>query len=71
VQLELWARIAEEGVKQNWSLEQIRDRIVDEDKVMSQVAIVSFIKSHPIYSKTVLENCVKGFIEYAKQKQIS
>jgi glyoxylase-like metal-dependent hydrolase (beta-lactamase superfamily II) len=71
VQLELWARIAEEGVKQNWSLEQIRDRIVDEDKVMSQVEIASFIKSHRIYSKTVLENSVKGFIDYAKQKQAS
>ena len=71
IQLELWAKIAEEGVKQNWSLEQIRDRIIAEDKVMSQVAIASFIRSHRIYSKTVLENCVRGFIEYAKQKQAS
>lgn len=71
LQLELWAKISEEGVKQNWSLEQIRDKIVAEDKVMSQVEIASFIRSHRIYSKTVLENCIKGFIEYAKQKQAS
>ncbi len=71
LQLELWAKIAEEGVKQNRSLEQIRDRIIAEDKVMSQIEIASFIRSHQIYSKTVLENCVKGFIEYAKQKQVS
>jgi len=69
LQLELWARIAEEGVKENQSLEQIRDRIISEDKVMNQIS--DFIKSHHIYSKTVLENCVKGFIEYAKQKQVS
>ncbi len=69
-QLKLWAKIAEEGVKQNWTLEQIRDRIIAEDKVMSQVEIADFIKSHRIYSKTVLENCVKGFIEYANQKQV-
>lgn len=69
VQLELWARIAEEGVKTNQSLDQIRDRIIAEDKVLSQVAVASFIESHRIYSKTVLENCVKGFIDYAKQKQ--
>ncbi len=69
LQLELWAKIAEEGVKKNWSLEQIRDKIVAEDKVMNQV--FGFVKSHRIYSKTVLENCVRGFMEYAKQKQVS
>ena len=68
-QLQLWADIAEQGVRENWSLEQVRDRIIAEDKVMQKVA--DFIKSHRIYSKTVLENCVLGFIEYAKQKQRS
>ncbi len=34
LQLELWARIAEEGVKKNQSLEEIRDRIIAEDKVI-------------------------------------
>jgi glyoxylase-like metal-dependent hydrolase (beta-lactamase superfamily II) len=67
LQLKLWADIAEEGVKENWGLEQTRDRIIAEDKSMRLVA--DFVKSHRIYSKTVLENCVKGFIEYAKQKQ--
>jgi glyoxylase-like metal-dependent hydrolase (beta-lactamase superfamily II) len=65
LQLQLWADIAEEGVKKNWSLEQIRDKIVAEDDAMRLVA--DFVKSHRIYSKTVLENCVRGFIEYAKQ----
>jgi glyoxylase-like metal-dependent hydrolase (beta-lactamase superfamily II) len=67
-QLELWAKIAEEGMKQNRSFEQIRDRIIVEDKVMNQPAIASFIRSHRIYSKTVLENCIKGFVEYSKRK---
>ena len=71
LQLELWSKIADEGVKQNWSREQIRDRIVAEDKVLSQVEIASFVRSHRIYSKTVLENCVRGFVDYAKQKQLS
>ena len=69
IQLQLWAEIAEEGVKKNWSLEQIRDRIIVEDNVMG--LIKDFVMSHRIYSKTVLENCVRGFIEYAKQKQSS
>lgn len=67
LQLELWSKIAEEGVKKNQSLEEIRDRIIAEDKVMTKIG--GFVKAHHIYSKTVLENCVKGFIEYAKRKQ--
>jgi glyoxylase-like metal-dependent hydrolase (beta-lactamase superfamily II) len=67
LQLQLWADIAEEGVRKNWSLEKTRDRIIVQDEVMHKVA--DFIKSHRIYSKTVLENCVRGFIEYARQKQ--
>ena len=68
IQLQLWAEIAEEGVKKNWSFEQIRDRIIVEDNVMG--LIKDFVMSHQIYSKTVLENCVRGFMEFAKQKQI-
>jgi glyoxylase-like metal-dependent hydrolase (beta-lactamase superfamily II) len=67
LQLQLWADIAEEGVKANWSFEQIRDQIIAQDKALSLAA--EFVKSHRIYSKTVLENCVRGFVEYAKQKQ--
>jgi hypothetical protein len=67
LQLQLWADIAEEGVKANRSLEQVRDQIIAQDKAMSLVA--DFAKSHRIYQKTILENCVRGFVEYAKQKQ--
>ncbi len=64
VQLQLWADIARDGVRKNQSLEQIRDRIIADDKVMNH--IIDFVRSHRIYSKTMLENCVRGFIEYAK-----
>jgi hydroxyacylglutathione hydrolase len=67
LQLQLWARIAEDGVDKNQSFEAIRDRIIAEDKVMNRIA--GFVKSHRIYSKTMLENCVRGFVEYAKQRQ--
>jgi glyoxylase-like metal-dependent hydrolase (beta-lactamase superfamily II) len=66
VQLQLWADIAEEGVGKSWNLEQIRDQIIAKDMAMCKVA--DFVKAHRIYSKTVLENCVRGFIEYAKAK---
>jgi glyoxylase-like metal-dependent hydrolase (beta-lactamase superfamily II) len=66
-QIQLWAEIAEDGVQKNQSLEQIRDRIIKEDRVMDQIA--DFVRNHRIYSKTMLENCVRGFIEYAQGKQ--
>ena len=66
-QLQLWAKIAEEGVRKNQSLEEIRDRIIFEDKVVQQLA--DYLKAHRIYSKTALENSVQGFVDYAKQIQ--
>lgn len=67
LQLQLWADIAAAGVKANLSLEQIRDNIIRGDSVMAEVT--PYVKNHPIYRKTVLENCVRGFIEYVKTKQ--
>jgi glyoxylase-like metal-dependent hydrolase (beta-lactamase superfamily II) len=67
LQLRLWARIAEDGVKNKRSLEEIRERILKEDKVMRKIS--GFVKSHPIYAKTMLENSVQGFIDFAEKSQ--
>jgi hydroxyacylglutathione hydrolase len=67
LQLQLWADIAGEGVRDDCSLEQVRDKIIAEDQAMSKVA--DFVRSHRIYSRTVLENCVRGFIDFARLKQ--
>ncbi len=64
MQLQLWARIAQEGVAENQSFEQIRDRIVAEDPVMREH--VDFLKSHPVYAVTALGNTVEGFVQYAR-----
>ena len=66
-QLQLWADVAEEGVKTGNSLEEIRDDIIKADSTMNKIQ--DYIRGHQIYRKTVLENCVLGFIEYAKAKQ--
>lgn len=68
-QLKLWAKIAKEGVMANQSFEQIRDRIIAEDKVMLEMA--DFLKGHRIYARTALGNTVEGFIEYAKRTQLT
>ena len=67
LQLELWDKIAQEGVKENHSLDEICERILAEDKVMNQLS--SYLKSHRIYFRTALLNSVQGFIDYAKKKQ--
>jgi glyoxylase-like metal-dependent hydrolase (beta-lactamase superfamily II) len=64
MQLQLWADISADGVRKNQSLEQIAGRIIAEDKAMNKIIV--FVRTHQIYSKTMLENCVRGFIDYAK-----
>jgi glyoxylase-like metal-dependent hydrolase (beta-lactamase superfamily II) len=63
VQIKLWARIAAESVKNGHSTETIRERILAEDTVMRKIA--SFLKSHPIFMKTAVENSAQGFIDFA------
>lgn len=66
-QLQLWGKIAVEGIKANRSFEEICQRILREDKVMGQLS--DYLSSHPIYSVTALGNTVEGFVEYAKSTQ--
>jgi glyoxylase-like metal-dependent hydrolase (beta-lactamase superfamily II) len=63
LQIKLWAKIAEEGAKNGQSTEMIRDRILAEDNAMRKIA--SFLKAHPIFMKTAVENSVQGFIDFA------
>jgi len=67
LQLQLWAQITDQGVRDNKSLEEIRNGILAEDAAMRRLG--GYLKSHKIYSKTALGNTVQGFIEYAKQNQ--
>jgi glyoxylase-like metal-dependent hydrolase (beta-lactamase superfamily II) len=67
VEMQLWADVARDGVKNRRSFEEIRERILAEDTVMRNISV--FLKSHPIYVKTVLENSVRGFIDFAETAQ--
>jgi glyoxylase-like metal-dependent hydrolase (beta-lactamase superfamily II) len=67
IQLQLWAKIAQQGVREKWSFEEIRDRIITQDPVMCKMA--DYLNAHSIYSVTALGNTVQGFIEYAKKTQ--
>jgi glyoxylase-like metal-dependent hydrolase (beta-lactamase superfamily II) len=64
IQLKLWMSIAKDGVSKRQNPSVIGERILAEDERMRGVA--GFLKSHPIYSKTVVENSVQGFVESAR-----
>jgi glyoxylase-like metal-dependent hydrolase (beta-lactamase superfamily II) len=68
LQIKLWANIAEEGIKSKQNPDEIRERILAEDKVMRRTA--SFLKSHPIFMKTEIENSVQGFIDLAEKSKL-
>jgi glyoxylase-like metal-dependent hydrolase (beta-lactamase superfamily II) len=65
LQLKLWASIVAEGVKRGQSTEAIRERIITEDLTMRRIS--SFLRSHPIFMKTAVENSVQGFIDFASK----
>ncbi len=67
LELQLWAKIAEEGARKNLSFEKIRDRIIKEDPAMQQ--LTDYLKRHEIYSITALRNSILGFIENRKPTQ--
>lgn len=63
-QLQLWGRIAVEGVRANQSFGEICERILEEDKVMHQLS--NYLSGHRVYSVTALENTIEGFVDWAK-----
>jgi glyoxylase-like metal-dependent hydrolase (beta-lactamase superfamily II) len=65
LQIKLWANIAEEGIKSKQNPDTIRERILAGDEVMRRIA--PFLRLHPIFMKTAIENSVQGFIDFAEK----
>jgi glyoxylase-like metal-dependent hydrolase (beta-lactamase superfamily II) len=65
LQIKLWGNIAEEGIKSKQNPDAIRERILEEDEVMRRIA--PFLRLHPIFSKTAIENSVQGFIDFVEK----
>ncbi|MFB3889581.1 MAG: MBL fold metallo-hydrolase [Candidatus Bathyarchaeia archaeon] len=68
VQIRLWTRIAEEGAKRGETMEATRERIFREDETVR--AVVPALKRNPVHRKTLIENSVQGFIDFARKPQI-
>jgi glyoxylase-like metal-dependent hydrolase (beta-lactamase superfamily II) len=64
-QLRLWERIAREGVREKRSLEEVRQRIIEDDGQIQKA--LKFIEAHLVYNETVLNNSVHGFVQFAEK----
>lgn len=67
-QIRLWLSIAEEGVKKGESIEAIREAILEEDEKVQEIA--SILRKNPVHQKTLIENSIQGFVDFAKMNRI-
>jgi glyoxylase-like metal-dependent hydrolase (beta-lactamase superfamily II) len=65
-QLNLWAQIAKKGIEKKESLDEIRKRIMENDRALQKAK--EYVSKHPVLSETVLNESVQGFINHAKSE---
>jgi glyoxylase-like metal-dependent hydrolase (beta-lactamase superfamily II) len=66
-QIKSWANIVKDGMRKKQSLDFIRKRILAEDENMRKIA--PFLRAHPIYVKTVIQNSVQGFVDWVEESE--
>ena len=64
-QLKLWAKITKQGIENKESLEAISKRIIESDVAVQKAK--EYIKAHPVLSETVLNESVRGFIDFVEK----
>jgi glyoxylase-like metal-dependent hydrolase (beta-lactamase superfamily II) len=64
-QLKLWAKITRQGIESKDSLEAISKRIIESDVAVQKAK--EYIKAHPVLSETVLNESVRGFIDFVEK----
>jgi glyoxylase-like metal-dependent hydrolase (beta-lactamase superfamily II) len=67
-QIRMWLNLALDGVKRGDSLEGIRETILREDETVKPA--VPSLRANPVHMKTLIENSLLGFVEFAKNPQI-
>jgi len=66
-QLRLWAKIAQQGIREKQSLEAVRQKIIKNDRQVQKA--VKFIQAHPVWNETVLKDSVQGFMQFAEKSR--
>ncbi len=68
VQINTWLNIVREGVKRGEPDEAIRENVLTQDETIQKA--VPALRANPVHQKTLIENSVRGFIEFVKNPQI-
>ncbi len=67
-QIKMWLGIVQDGLKHGETPEEIREHIFCEDETIR--GALQALKANPVHRQTLIENSVRGFIEFAKNPQI-
>ncbi len=68
VQINRWLNIVREGIKRGDSEEAIRQDVLTQDETIQKA--LPALWTNPVNQKALIENSVRGFIEFAKNPQI-
>jgi glyoxylase-like metal-dependent hydrolase (beta-lactamase superfamily II) len=68
LQIKRWLVLAEAGLKRGDSDEEIRETILREDETIRKT--VPALKANVVHRKTLIENSVRGFLEFARNPRI-
>jgi len=64
-QLKLWAKVVKQGMENKESLKAISKRIIESDRAVQKAK--EYIKAHSVWSETVLNESVRGFIDFVEK----
>jgi glyoxylase-like metal-dependent hydrolase (beta-lactamase superfamily II) len=64
-QIRLWVKIALEAIQNREGLETVRERIIESDESMRKT--VEFLRHHPVLKETILNNSVRGIVDYVRK----
>jgi glyoxylase-like metal-dependent hydrolase (beta-lactamase superfamily II) len=67
-QISLWAKIAQEGVKNRKRIDEITEKILEEDEKVGR--IVSLLSTNPLLMKAGIRNSVQGLIDSAEKSNL-
>ena len=67
VQIKGWLSIVEESLRRGENADTIRETVLREDETIQK--IVQPLKANPVHRKTLIENSVQGFINFAQTPQ--
>lgn len=68
-QIQLWGKIAKQGVESGHEFETIVKRIIESDDAVKKV--LKHIRTHAVLSETTLKESVEGFIDFAMREKRS